>query len=133
MITVPLIGEIKVGGLTTTQVEALVTQKLKAGEIIIDPNVTVNVTQVHSKKVYISGDGITHPGVYDLVVPTHVSELIALMGGFREFANQKNIRIIRMGPNGKVTQFKYNHKEVSHGKHLEQNILLQPGDQVYVD
>ena len=133
MITVPLIGEIKVGGLTTSQVEALVANKLKAGEIINEPNVTVNVSQVHSKKVYISGDGINHAGVYDLVVPTHVSELIALMGGFREWANKKKIRIIRVGPDGKPTTFKFNYVDVSHGKHLEQNILLKPGDQVYVE
>jgi len=100
---------------------------------VIDPNVTVNVAQVHSKKVYISGDGIQRTGTMDLVVATHVSEVIAWAGGFREFAKKSKIRIIRIGPDGKAVQFKYNDNDVSHGRKLEQNILLKPGDHIYVD
>lgn len=133
MVSLPLIGEIKVGGLTTGQVENEIIDKLKKGEIVNDPNVTVNVSQVHSKKVYIQGDGIQHTGAMDLVVPTRVSEAIAWAGGFRDFANKKKIRIIRVEPGGKVDKFMYNDNQVSHGKKLEQNILLKPGDHIYVD
>jgi polysaccharide export outer membrane protein len=133
MLSIPLIGEIKVGGMTTGQVEAEIANRLKAGEIVIDPNVTVNVYAVHSKKYYISGDGILRTGLYDLVVPTRVSEAIASAGGFRDFAKKSKIRIIRIGPDGTATSFKYNDNEVSHGKKLEQNILLKPGDHIYVD
>jgi polysaccharide export outer membrane protein len=133
MVSIPLIGEIKVGGLTKAKVEAEIVDKLKTGEIVIEPNVTVNVFAVHSKKVYISGDGIVHTGAMDLVVPTHVSEAITWAGGFRDFASKKKIRIIRIDPDGKSTKFMYNDNEVSHGKKLEQNILLKPGDHIYVD
>jgi polysaccharide biosynthesis/export protein len=133
MVSIPLIGEIKVGGMTKAKVEAEIVDKLKMGEIVIDPNVTVNVFAVHSKKVWISGDGIAHTGVMDLVVATHVSEAITWAGGFRDFANRAHIRIVRIGPDGKPTVLKYNDKDVSHGKKLEQNILLKPGDHIYVD
>ena len=133
MVSIPLIGEIKAGGLKTSQVEAVIIDKLKTGEIVIDPNVTVNVYAVHSKKVYISGDGITRTGFIDLVVATHVSEVIAAQGGFRDFAKKTKIRIVRQGPDGKAEIFHYNDNEVSHGKKLEQNILLKPGDHIYVD
>jgi polysaccharide export outer membrane protein len=133
MVSIPLIGEIKAGGLTTGQVEAAVINKLKTGEIVIDPNVTVNVYAVHSKKIFISGGGIARTGTLDLVVATRVSEALAAMGGFKEWAKVTKIRVIRIGPDGKPTTFKYNDKEVSHGKHLEQNILLKAGDHIYVD
>lgn len=133
MFSVPLIGEIKAGGLTTGQVETQIVDRLKKDEIVAEPNVTVNVTQVHSKKVYIQGDGIQHTGAMDLVVPTRVSEAIAWAGGFRDFAKKSKIRIIRIGPDGKAQTFKYNDNDVSHGRKLEQNILLKPGDHIYVD
>ncbi len=103
MVSIPLIGEIKVGGLTKAKVEAEIVDKLKTGEIVIDPNVTVNVFAVHSKKVWISGEGISHTGAMDLVVATHVSEAIAWAGGFKDFANRTHIRIVRIGADGKPT------------------------------
>lgn len=133
LVSIPLIGEIQVGGMTKAKVEAEIVDKLKTGEIVIDPNVTVNVFAVHSKKVWISGEGIARTGAMDLVVATRVSEAIAWAGGFRDFANRSHIRIIRIGPDGKAIKFNYNDKEVSHGKKLEQNILLKPGDHIYVD
>jgi len=62
-----------------------------------------------------------------------VSEALANAGGFREFAKKTSIRIIRIMPDGKPKTFKYNDNEVSHGKKLEQNIFLEPGDHIYVD
>lgn len=133
MVSVPLIGQIKAGGKTRGQVEAEVIDKLKTGEIVIDPNVTVNVLQVNSKKVYISGEGVMKNCEMPLVVPTRVSEALAFAGGFRDFAKVKSIRIIRVEADGTVKKFSYNDKQVSHGQHLEQNILLKPGDHIYVD
>jgi polysaccharide biosynthesis/export protein len=133
MIHIPLIGQVKAGGMTRGEVEAQIANLLKTGEIVIEPNITVNVAQVHSKKVYISGDGIAHPGVLDLVVPMHVSEVIVWAGGFRDFANKRHIRVIRIGPDGNPTTLKYNDNDVSHGKKLDQNVLVRPGDHIYVD
>jgi polysaccharide biosynthesis/export protein len=133
MVSVPLIGQIKAGGMTVAQVEGEVVDKLKTGQIVIDPNVTVNVLQVNSKKIYISGEGINRTCEMPLVVPTHVSQALAYAGGFKEWANIKKIRIVRQGKDGKVQVFHYNDKQVSHGQHLEQNIVLQPGDHIYVD
>jgi polysaccharide biosynthesis/export protein len=132
-VSIPLIGQIKAGGKTRGQVEAEVVDKLKTGEIVIDPNVTVNVLQVNSKKVYISGEGIMKNCEMPLVVPTRVSEALAYAGGFRDFAKVKSIRIIRVEADGTVKKLAYNDKQVSHGQHLEQNILLKPGDHIYVD
>jgi polysaccharide export outer membrane protein len=112
--------------------EVSIAERLKANEIVIDPSVTVGVNQVKSRKYYISGE-VNKPGEQFLVVPTRVSEALANAGGFRDFAKKASIRIIRIMPDGKSITFKYNDKDVSHGKNLGQNIFLEPGDHIYVD
>jgi polysaccharide export outer membrane protein len=132
IISVPLVGDVKASGLTTEQLEASIAERLKANEILNDPSVTVGVFQVKSRKYFISGE-VNKTGEGYLVVPTRVSEALANAGGFREFAKKTSIRIIRIMPDGKPKTFKYNDNEVSHGKKLEQNIFLEPGDHIYVD
>jgi polysaccharide biosynthesis/export protein len=132
IISVPLVGDVRASGLTTEQLEAAIAERLKANEILNDPSVTVGVFQVKSRKYFISGE-VNKTGEGYLVVPTRVSEALANAGGFREFAKKTSIRIIRIMPDGKPKTFKYNDKEVSHGKKLEQNIFLEPGDHIYVD
>ena len=70
----------------------------------------------------------SRPGAYPLVVPTTVLEALVNAGGFREFANTK--KIIDLARKGSSCSFNY--KDVTKGKHTEQNILLQPGDQIIV-
>jgi polysaccharide biosynthesis/export protein len=132
IISVPLVGEIKAAGLTTSQVELAIAERLKANEILKDPSVTVGVAASHSRKYYVSGE-VNHPGAFDLVVPTRVSEALVNAAGFKDFAKKNSIRIIRDVPGGKPLSFKYNDKEVSHGRKPEQNIFLEPGDHIYVD
>ena len=132
IISVPMVGEIKATGLTTSEVEVAIAARLKANEILLDPSVTVGIVASHSRKYYVSGE-VNHPGSFDLVVPTRVSEALVNAAGFKEFAKTKSIRIIRDVPGGKPLSFKYNDKEVSHGKKPEQNIFLEPGDHIYVD
>jgi polysaccharide biosynthesis/export protein len=132
IISVPLVGDLKVTGLTTGQVEAAISDRLKANEILKDPSVTVGIFASHSRKYYIYGE-VNKPNAFDLVVPTRVSEALANAGGFKDFAKVTKIRIIREVPGSATLVFKYNDKEVSHGKKLEQNIFLEPGDRIYVD
>jgi polysaccharide export outer membrane protein len=132
IISVPMVGDVKASGLTTEQLEASIATRLKENEIVIDPSVTVGVAQVRSRKYFISGN-VNKTGEGFLVVPTRVSEALSNAGGFRDFAKTKSIRIIRIMPDGKPKTFKYNDSEVSHGKKLEQNIFLEPGDHIYVD
>ncbi len=123
-ITLPLVGEITAAGLTLPQLTAVITAGLK--KYIISPEVSVAVQAVNSKKYYIQGE-VLRPGAYPLVVPTTVMEGLANAGGFRDFANLRKITILRG-----LERLRFNYKEVRSGKHLEQNILLQPGDQIIV-
>jgi polysaccharide export outer membrane protein len=59
-------------------------------------------------------------------------DAIAAAGGFRDFAKQKGIYILRQSPNGGESRIPFNYKEVIKGKNPGQNIKLEPNDTVVV-
>jgi polysaccharide biosynthesis/export protein len=127
-ITVPLIGELVAEGMTP---EALRDQiQAAAGKYISAANVSVVVRAINSRKVFITGR-VTTPGTYPLVGPRSVMQVIALAGGLNEYADAKNITVLRT-QNGRSQTFKFNYKDVARGKKLEQNIMLEPGDTIVV-
>lgn len=124
MITLPLIGDIRAGGLTPEKLDAEITKALS--KYINDPDVTVSVQAVRSKRYYVTGE-VNRPGAYPLVSPVTVLEALTLAGGFRDFANKKNITILRGNQ-----RFKFNYNDVIKGKNPGQNITLQHGDYIIV-
>jgi len=127
-ISLPLINEVKVSGLTPLQIQNLVAEKLKS--FLNNPQVTVTVTEIHSKRAFITGE-VVRPGTYSLNAETTVLQLIAQAGGFTPFAKKDNIVVLRTG-DGKQARLKFKYKEVVQGKKTEQNIALHPGDTVVV-
>jgi polysaccharide biosynthesis/export protein len=126
-ITLQLLGEIQAAGLTPDALTQVIYDGLSKLKTIDRSEVTVTIIQVNSRKYFIQGD-VYKPGPYTLLVPTTVMEALGFAGGFREFANQKDILIMRKGG----ARFKFNYKEVIAGKKMEQNILLEAGDQIIV-
>lgn len=127
-ISLPVIGEVQAAGLHP---EALKKQILAAaGRYITDANVVVVVRTINSRKVFITGR-VTTPGTYPLIGPRTVLQLIALAGGLTEYADAKNITVLRE-ENGRTRSFKVNYKDITKGKSLDQNIQLKPGDTVVV-
>lgn len=127
MISLQLIGEIKADGLTAKQLRDVITQKLK--ECCVnnpEGEVDVQVAKNNSKRYYVYG-GVGRPGEYPLDRDTTIMDALSLVGDFKEFANKKKIRILR----GTKT-FYFNYDEVSKGKHMEQNILIENGDRIFV-
>jgi polysaccharide export outer membrane protein len=124
-ITINLIGDIQASGLTPENLSKSIKEKLKA--YVNDPDVTVSVIAVKSKKYLINGE-VNKPGEYPLVVPTRVFQALVNAGGFKDFANQKKITIIH----DDNTRDFFNYKEVLAGKKLEQNIWLKHGDIIVV-
>ncbi len=123
-ITLPLVKEVQAAGLTPQQLTADLTERI--GKFVNNPDVTIIVQAVRSKKYYIDG-GVNRSGMFPMVGPVSVFEALSSAGGFKEFANPKKIRILR----GNKT-FNFNWKEVSRGKRMEQNILLENGDHIIV-
>ena len=127
-ISLPLIGEVLVSGLTPVQAQNLLTSKLQS--ILTNPQVTVTVTEIRSRMVSITGE-VVKPGAYPLLVPTTVLQLITNAGGLGQFANKKGIFVLRT-VDGKQQRFPFNYSHVIKGENADQNILLHPGDTVVV-
>jgi polysaccharide biosynthesis/export protein len=128
MISLPLLNEVAASGLTPAQLrDRLMTESQKLME---DPNVTIVVKQINSRKVYVTGQ-VGKIGPHSLTGPMTVLQLLSTVGGIGEFANSKNIIILRT-ENGRQVSHRFNYKEVVEGKKLAQNIELKPGDTIVV-
>lgn len=123
-VTLALGGDVQASGLTPEQLSKKIIEVLSS--YINRPQVTVMVQAVFSKKYYISGE-VGRAGAFPLVVPTTVVEALTQAGGFREFANQKKIIIMRG-----AKRLAFNYKDYIKGKGLDQNIQLENGDHIVV-
>jgi polysaccharide export outer membrane protein len=128
-ISLPLVGELQATGRTPLQLEQEISGKLKS--YITNPDVTVIVQQINSEKFNVLGR-VAKPGSYPLTTSTTVLDALATAGGFMDFAKQKGVYILRRSPGGSQTRLNFNYKDVIKGKHLEQNVKLEPGDTVIV-
>jgi polysaccharide export outer membrane protein len=124
-ITMPLIGDVEAAAQTPLQLTKTVTELLT--KYVNNPEVTIFVTDVRSKKYYIIGQ-VNREGAFPLVTPTTVLDALVNAGGFKEFANTKKIKVLR---GNKVFNFNYN--EVTKAKHMEQNIYVENGDHIIVN
>ena len=127
-ITLPLLNDIQAAGLTPEELRQQITEA--ASKLFENPNVTVRVREINSRKVYITGM-VANPAHYPLLGPTTVLQLIATAGGLLEYAKTKDIRIVRT-ENGRQVAYRFNYNDVRQGRNLSQNILLKPGDTVIV-
>ncbi|HYM75149.1 MAG TPA: polysaccharide biosynthesis/export family protein [Candidatus Dormibacteraeota bacterium] len=126
-ISMPLLNDVTAAGLTPLQLKQSITEKLK--KYIADPRVTIVVTGMNSRRIFVTGE-VTHTGPMSLL--PHMTMLQALaQAGFTQFANLKAIYLLRM-ENGKQQKLPFNYKEVVKGNHPEQNIVLKPGDTIVV-
>jgi polysaccharide export outer membrane protein len=128
-ISLPLIGELQVSGLTTLNVQQIVTQKLR--EYISDPEVAVIVQEVKSRTYTVLGK-VVKPGSYALAKPTTVLEAIAVAGGFLDFAKKNKISIIRPTDKGSPGTLYFDYKKVTEGRNPEQNVEIKSGDTILV-
>src|SRR6266852_1397929 len=127
-ISMPLINEVKVAGMTPLVTQQVIADKLKA--FLTNPQVTVTVMEIHSKHALITGE-VARPGGYPLNTETNVMQLIAQAGGFTPFAKKGEIVVLR-SEKGKQERIKFKYKDVISGKKTDQNISLRPGDTVVV-
>ena len=128
MISLPLLNDVKAAGLTPTELRQVITTKL--AEYMPSPEVSVILTDVRSFKVSVIGE-VRRPARYELKSWTTILDVLALAGGFTEFAARGRIVVLR--PNGKTIksiQFNYNKVVTAGGE--QENFYLRPGDIVLV-
>jgi polysaccharide biosynthesis/export protein len=128
-ISLPLIKDVSVAGLTGPQVEELVTKKLKDGGFYTDPDVSVYVREVHSKFYYLVGQ-FRKQGPIEFRRPIRVMDAVAEAGGPTEFAKQRSMYVLRT-EKGSQFRIEFDYKALLHGQKPETNIWIRPGDYIY--
>jgi polysaccharide biosynthesis/export protein len=127
-ITLPVIGELVAAGVRPDELQKQIVEL--ASKYINDPNVAVVVRTINSRKFFVTGR-VADPGTFDLRSTMTVMQAIAMAGGLTEYANGKNITILRKGT-GRTEVLKFNYRDVARGRNLEQDVVLRPGDTVVV-
>jgi polysaccharide biosynthesis/export protein len=127
-ISLPLLNDVQASGLTSMQLATSLREGLS--KYLNNPQVTVTVTEINSRRVYLTGE-VNRAGALPLLPNMTVLQALASGGGFTQFAKLKNIYVLRT-ENGKQVKHPFNYKEVVKGNLAEQNILLQPGDVIVV-
>jgi polysaccharide export outer membrane protein len=127
-ISLPLLNDVEAAGLTPDELRAKLTKA--ASKFVEEPNATVVVKEIRSRKVFITGN-VAKPGNYPLSGDMTVLQLIAVAGGLQEYADSSSIVVMRT-EGGQQKSFKFNYKDVIKQRHVEQNIVLKAGDTVVV-
>jgi polysaccharide export outer membrane protein len=127
-ITVPLVKDVDVGGLTPRQVEKVITEGLS--KYIADANVTVVLATNNSKKVFVIG-AVKKEGTLPYTAGMTVMQALSESGGLNEYAKKKKLYILRT-EGGREYRLDFNYEEVVRGERMEQNVGLLPGDTVVV-
>lgn len=128
-ISLPLVGEVQAAGQTPAKLEAEIAGKLK--NYISEPEVTVMVQQINSQKFNVLGM-VARPGSYMLTNSPTILDAIALAGGFRDFAKQKSIYVLRQNADGTQSRLPFNYKEAIRGQNPSQNVKIQARDTIIV-
>jgi len=127
-ISLPILQDVYAAGYSPEELRTRLVEL--ASQYLEDPNATVVVKEIHSRKVFITGE-VSKPGSYPLIGDMNVLQLIAHVGGLLEYADAKNIVVVRV-ENGQERRLKFNYKDVVRGKNINQNVTLKPGDTVIV-
>ena len=125
-ISLPLLHDVQAAGLTAMQLAVNIRDGLT--KYLNSPQVTVTVTQINSRRVFVTGE-INKSGALPLLPGMTVLQALASSGGFTQFAKEKGIYILRT-ENGKQVKLPYNYKDVLKG--TKEDVPLQAGDVIVV-
>jgi polysaccharide biosynthesis/export protein len=126
-ISLPLLNDVQASGLTPLQLASSLTEKLK--KYIADPRVTVVVTTINSKKIYLVGE-VLHSGAAALSPNMTVLQALS-SAGLNQFAKTNKIYVLRT-ENGRQQKLPVNYRKLVKGERIEENYLLRPGDTIVV-
>jgi polysaccharide export outer membrane protein len=125
-ISMPLLDDVQAAGLTPIQLAATIAEKYK--KFVSDPRVTVVVTQINSKRIYLLGE-VSHSGPMPMSPNMTVMQALA-SAGLNQFANTKKIYLLRN--DGKQEKLPVPYNKLMKGQEMDHNYMLQPGDTIVV-
>ena len=126
-IAVPFLGPVKVGGLTSSEAQELIRQRLLAAKLVRDPQVGFFVKEYSSEGISVSGE-VAHPGAYSALGPHRLLDVIQLAGGTTASAGRKVIVAHR----GRLEDAETVMLSSDPLLMAQGNVELQPGDTVIV-
>lgn len=126
-ISLPLLNDVEAAGMTPMQLAESITEKLK--QFLTEPRVTVTVTQMNSKRIFLMGE-VGRRGPVQMLPHMTLMQALSVAGGFSQFANLKKMYILR-NENGKQVKLPVNYKALMNGDE-SQNFVLKPGDTIVV-
>ena len=127
-ISLPLLNDVQAAGTTPMQLQTNISEGLR--KFITDPRVTVIITQINSRRVYVLGE-VNRPGPFSMYPDMTVLQALSAAGGFTQFAKLTGIYVLR-NEKGRQVTLPFNYKEVVRGQRAQENILLKPGDTIVV-
>lgn len=127
-ITLPLVNDVLAAGKTPSQLRDHLQQLLRA--YIKEPNVTVVVREIKSRKVFITGK-VVRPGVYPLLSPLRAMDLIAVAGGLMPMADGAHVSVLRNDKGARIS-LPIDYTQLLRGQRVWQDVLLRPGDTIVV-
>lgn len=127
-ISIPLVDDVQASGLTPLELKEVLTQALR--EYVENPDVTVIVQTVASPQIFLLG-GVARQGAISLTRNLRVLDALAEAGGFTQFADRGDVRVVRRTANGLV-EHRFDYDAYLDGEAPESNFLLQPGDTIVV-
>ncbi|MDO8946067.1 MAG: SLBB domain-containing protein [Desulfocapsaceae bacterium] len=127
-IVMPLLGQVKVGGMKTSDIAAELSRQLADG-YTVNPQVNIFIEEFRSKKAVALGH-VNKPGLIELRGTTTFLELLSQAGGLKEEAG--DTATIKRSTDGKQEIIVVNIKTLVEGGDLSQNIPIQAGDTVFI-
>jgi protein involved in polysaccharide export with SLBB domain len=126
----PLIGSVKVGGLTIEQASALLQNRYKDG-FLVNPQITITVRSF-AKKFYTMLGQVTRPGSYDMQGEQEIPlfQAVGLAGGYTKIADPSKVTVKRQGEQGE-TILKLNAKKMAGGSD-KSTFMIKAGDIITV-
>ena len=126
----PLVGEIRVAGLSPQQAGKRIAQELERGKFVVNPEVTFSIATVNSRQVSVLGN-VAKPGRYPIdSVNRRVTDFVAAAGG-TSATGADSVTVVQVR-NGIETKTDVDLEQMFRGAGLGGNMELQPGDTIYV-
>lgn len=126
-ISLPLLNDVQAAGLTPMQLASTLSDKMQ--QFLTEPRVTVTVTGMNSKRIFLMGE-VGRRGPVAMLPNMTLMQALAVGGGFSQFANLKKMYLLR-NEEGKQVRLPINYKALMNGDE-SQNILMKPGDTIVV-
>ena len=132
-ISYPLLGGIKLGGMTVNQAEQALANALKKGEFVKNPQVIIVVTQVRANQVNVLGQ-VNNPGRYPLdVAGMRLTEVLALAGGTAAATGSEFVVLVGTREGKAVRREVFLPSVFAEGGRAQNDMVIMPGDVIWVD